>query len=148
MIFISLLFSSMLMTQLIPDVVISTQDISEKKIYKPYNLRNPMIRPTTFSPTTLNYSYKYSTSTLSDVVFNMDSLVLEGIMSTSKFKEALLRDVSSGEMYIIRDGKIYTLNRRVINGYSVDIVGKGVIIKDKKSGKKIELIISEQGEKL
>lgn len=133
--------------QIVPDVVISTQSISEKKIYKPSNYRNPMVRPTATSPTTLNHSYMVSTTT-SNIKFDIERLTLEGIMATSSFKEALLRDTLTGEMYIVRYGRIYTTSRKLIDGYSVDIIGKGVIIYEKKTGKKKELIMSEEGDRI
>lgn len=139
--------SFFLKSQIVDDVVISTQSISERKIYKPSNLRNPMVRPLNFYPTTLNYKYSKSTSTQSDV-FNIDNIVLNGIMSTTNFKEALLRDVVNGNMYIVRYGKIYMLNRKQVEGYTAEILGKGVIIYDKKNNKRVELIISNEGDGL
>ncbi|MCX7905178.1 MAG: hypothetical protein N2446_00570 [Elusimicrobiales bacterium] len=149
MILLYFLFSFDLFCQIVPDVVISSQNISEKKIYKPLNQRNPMVRTYINTPSTMNYSYKLSVSTCVDSsVFNIDNIVLEGIMSTSNFKEALLKDSSTGEIYIVRNGNIYTLNRKVINGYSVDILSKSIIIKDKKNGRKKEIKISNKGDDL
>ncbi len=138
LIFISLSIKA----QIVEDVIISTNNIASKKLYMPVNQRNPMIKPSAKSPTTLKYSYSKSTSSL-NLEFNIDNLVLEGIMLNPNFKEALLRDTSSGQMYIVRYGRIYTLNRKQIEGYSVEIAGKSVIINDKKKGKKKELILME-----
>ncbi len=142
MITILTIFAISMKAQIVSDVVISTQSV---KLYIPVNQRNPMVRSSIKSPITLKYSYSKSTSpAISE--FSVDNLVLEGIMSNPNFKEALLRDKITGEMYIVRYGRIYTLNRRLIEGYSVEIVGKGVIVYDKKKGSRKELIIAEGGQ--
>lgn len=146
MIYLVLFFSLFSHPQIVPDIVISTQSIAEKRIYNPLKYRNPMVRPTATSPTTLNYSYTVFKTT--DTSFDMERVVLEGIMSSPSFKEALLRDTSTGEIYIVRDSRIYTKSRKLIEGYIVDIVGKGVVIYQKKTGKRKELIISEGGERI
>lgn len=132
-------------SQIVDDVVISTNTF-EKKLYKPVNLRNPMVRTSVFNPTTLNYEFYKSSSPYGEALFNIDNIVLEGIMSNKNFKEALLRDRSSGAIYIVRNGRIYTLGRKQIEGYTAEILGKSVVLYDKRKEKKIELIIQNEGD--
>ena len=142
MILLVLLLASFSRAEIVPDVIISTESIAERRIYRPLKQRDPMVRTSVTSPTTLNYSYTVSTSTR-EIGFDMERVVLEGIMSTASFKEALLRDILTGEMYIVRYGRIYTTSRKIIEGYYANIIGKAVVIGEKKTGRKKELVMSE-----
>lgn len=139
MIALLFLFILSVKSQIVGDVIISTT--SSSKLYKPFNYRNPMVRTSNMSPVTLKYSYSVSNKE-QNIEFDIDNMILEGIMYNSNFKEAILRDKVSGEMYIVRYSKIYTVNRKIVPNCRAEIAGKGIILYDNKKNKKKELILN------
>ena len=123
--------------QVVPDVIISTGDISQK-LYNPKNLRDPMTRPSYYLPVTLNYQYAASTQNIVSV-FSPEDIILTGIIKVSNTAEALLKSKTTGQMYIVRNGKVYTINKKPVEGYSARIESKKVILYD--INKKMEFVL-------
>ncbi|MEF3280636.1 MAG: hypothetical protein K6357_06695 [Elusimicrobiota bacterium] len=133
------------------DVVISTNASSVKEIYKPFVTRNPMVASQIMGPTTLKYDLKFSSYTvnISTSILDLDRFSLSGIIKSSDFREALLKDNFSGSIFILRNGKVYDIKKNIIKDIRGEIRGKAILLYNTKNGQKKELIMDiKENEKL
>lgn len=127
-----------------PDVFVSTTASSLKEIYKPYVKRNPMIEPQTKGSVTLKYDIKFSTFNLRYDDLSVKAFSLQGIIKFFGSKEALLKNTINGEMYILRDGKIYDIKKVPLKNMTGEIRGKSVLIKNIEKKEEAELFLNEK----
>lgn len=125
-----------------PNIVISTTAKSIDEIYHPYNYRSPLDESKVYGRTTSNFKINLSTYTSSD--FSIDNLVLSGIIKYKTRKEALIKDVSNGEMYILKMGRIYTLKGKILRNIRGWFKGNDVVIIDKETKKTKTLSLKKE----
>jgi hypothetical protein len=126
-----------------PDVVISTNNLSLKEIYRPYVNRNPMVPSTVFQSVTLKYDIMMSTYSASLSTSSLKNFALQGIIKYDNNKEALIKNTISGTTYILRNGNIYDIKKNVLKDIKGEIRGKSVLLYNVKSKENIELFVGD-----
>ena len=127
------LFPAPAAAQLPPTVGYSTQAVTVEQVYTSSALRDPLKISTVFSdehgPKT-----KAGGGELVRSTFSVYNLALTGILEDNSSKEAIFKDLATGAVYILRDGRLLNLKRKPLPGVSGIIKGKQVILstEDKK----------------
>jgi len=144
---ISIFFSLNINTnsQIIPEVILSTNSKTVESIYKPANITDPILPSTIYNSQTVNKKLpdKTKEQNINTSTTTLTNFVLVGIIQFSDKKEALLKD-NTGAIYLVRNGKIYDNKKNEVKGFKANIKGKQVIIINEKNKEKpIELFIKE-----
>ena len=109
------------------------QAVTVDQAYRPSNMRDPFKAPTVFGdehgPKT-----KAGTAELARSTFSVYNLSLTGILDDNRSKEAILKDLATGAIYILKGGRLLDSTKKQLPGVSGIIKGKQVILltKDKK----------------
>lgn len=117
-------------------VAVSTQPpLTVEQAYKPKNGRDPLI------PATV-YGDQKGTGKLGDGsaagvqkgTFTIYGLTLTGILEDSRGRQALLRDSTTGALYLLKAGRLTDSRKKTVPGISGVVKGKQVILmtEDKK----------------
>lgn len=127
---------------IVENVIISTNSLSIKELYNPRNLRNPMIATTDNLPTTLNYDINFQNSLFTSTD-TLNNFILSGIIRSDNYREALLKNKSTNEMYILKNGRVYDVKRNVLKNIKGEIKGKSVVLYDVEKKERKELFIND-----
>jgi hypothetical protein len=114
-------------------VAVSTPVPTVEQVYRPANMRDPLKVATMFGDEHAP-SARAAVSDLARSTFSIYSLALTGIMEDSRSKEAMLVDNSTGEIYLLKGGRLLDSKKKQMPGISGVIKGKQVILmtEDKK----------------
>ncbi len=126
------------------DVVISTQSKTAIDIYNPKKKRNPMVISNVKESVTLNYDINFSTDVIKLNEFSVKNFSLQGIIRFMGIREALLKNNHTGEVYILRNKKLYDIKKKELTDIYGEIRGKSVYLKNKKNNEEVELFLSEE----
>ncbi len=108
----------------------STQAVTVEQAYRPSNTRDPLKVSTVFgdehAPKTRAGSIELARST-----FSVYNLTLTGILEDLNSKEAILTDLETGAVYILKGGRLLDSKKKQLPGVSGIIKGKQVILMTK-----------------
>lgn len=111
----------------------STRPVTVDQAYRPSSMRDPLRVSTVFgdehAPKTAASLADLTTST-----FSVYNLALTGILEDARSKEAMLKDLATGAVYILKGGRLLDSKKKLLPGVSGVIKGKQVILmtEDKK----------------
>jgi hypothetical protein len=131
-----LLFAAVLAACAVPaaaQVAVSTAvPATVDKAYDPVNPRDPMLPATVFGDQ--KAAGETQKRDLSKSTFTIEGLVITGILSDSRGREALLRDQNTGQVYVLKGGRLLDSRKKRVQGISGVVKGKQVILmtEDKK----------------
>ena len=130
-------------------VAVSTPVVTVEQIYKPVNLRDPLVSSSVYgdskgkgkpsgapalaaqAPGAQAAAAQPSVAVASFTVYG---LTLTGIMEDSSGRQALLRDAATGGLYKLKGGRLIDPKRKTVPGVSGVVKGRQVILmtEDKK----------------
>lgn len=116
-------------------VQVSTPAVTVAQAYNPVNPRDPLVPATVFGDQKgVPGAAKAAGPGVVRGSFTVYGLTLTGILEDSRGRQALLRDQSTGLLYILKAGRLVDSNKKTLPGVSGLIKGKQVILltEDKK----------------
>lgn len=110
-----------------------SQTVTVEQAYRPSNTRDPFKVSTVFGDEH-GPKAKSGAAELAKSTFSVYNLALTGILDDNRSKEAMLKDLATGAVYILKGGRLLDSTRKQLPGVSGIIKGKQVILltKDKK----------------
>lgn len=121
-------------------VAVSTPAATVEQVYKPVNPRDPLVPATVFGDqkgpgkAQAKGAPAAASAPVAASSFTVSGLALTGIMEDSRGRQALLRDQASGQVYVLRGGRLFDPKKKPVPGISGVVKGKQVILmtEDKK----------------
>jgi hypothetical protein len=118
-------------------VAVSTAvPLTVEQVYKPVNPRDPLVPATVFGDQKGPGKQQAKSGPAGTVKssFTVYGLALTGIMEDSRGRQALLRDQATGQLYVLKGGRLLDSKKKPVAGISGVIKGKQVILmtEDKK----------------
>jgi hypothetical protein len=117
-------------------VAVSTPALTVEQVYKPLNLRDPLVPSTIYGDTMLGKSTPAAgvQPSVATTTFTVYGLALTGIMEDSRGRQALLRDTATGSLYTLKGGRLIDSKKKAVPGVSGVVKGSQVILmtEDKK----------------
>ena len=109
------------------------------QVYRPANTRDPFLPATVFGDQKGPGRYRkdapqVAVSTSAAGGFSVYGLALTGILEDSSGRQALLRDAATGEIYMLKAGRLVDSKKKAVPGVSGVVKGKQVVLmtEDKK----------------
>jgi hypothetical protein len=112
----------------------STQAVTTvEQTYRPVTMRGPLRVSTVFGDEHAPGA-RAGLSELVNSTFSIYNLALTGVLEDRHSKEAMLKDLSTGAIYILKGGKLLDSKKKQVPGVSGVIKGKQIILmtEDKK----------------
>ena len=116
-------------------VAVSTPALTVDQIYKPLNLRDPLISAVVYGDSTAKGKPAAAAQVfVSTAGFSVYGLALTGIMEDSRGRQALLWDTATGGLYTLKGGRLIDSKKKALPGVSGVVKGRQVILmtEDKK----------------
>ncbi|MBI5743832.1 MAG: hypothetical protein HY952_04730 [Elusimicrobia bacterium] len=124
-------------------VFVSTPAATVDQLYKPVNLRDPLLPATVFGDQKAPSSAPKQEQAAGPAAaapavakgsFTVYGLVLTGVLEDASGRQALLRDQATGLLYMLKAGRLLDSKKKAVPGVSGVVKGKQVILmtEDKK----------------
>lgn len=109
-------------------VAVSTPAATVAQIYKPLNLRDPLIPSAVYGDSKGSGRPPGVPALVAPAPFTVYGLALTGIMEDSTGRQALLRDTATGGLYMLKGGRLIDSKKKVVPGVSGVVKGRQVIL--------------------
>lgn len=115
------------------DAAVSTAPVTLSQVYPPSGLRDPLVPSTVFGDSKGGPKAAPAAGVVPGT-FTVYNLAITGIMEDASGRQALLRDSSTGALYVLKAGKLRDSKKKPVPGVTGVVKNRQVVLmtEDKK----------------